>query len=232
MFFVTCNCLPNRFPSQTLSLFHSQNSYLQVLHALWESEIFLGIRVESFCVAFPLSSISVFVSSASPVEVIEEIISHWTPRNDVITSFLGVQCEINLRVFNQGNKLVGPQDGSLPAVCLCDCSHLLSVSPWSLPRSLLSESHICSVSFSSLSLNGHNQHNRLFGRKPLFTSVKRESHGLSSQWPLGNQMFSSYCAFLIQKLVHRRGKQRMDKTTHLVVARKSAKAALPLIVLM
>ena len=43
------------------------------------------------------------------------------------------------------------------------------------------------------------------------------------------QMFSSYCAFLIQKLVHRRGKQRMDKTTHLVVARKSAKAALHLL---
>ena len=43
------------------------------------------------------------------------------------------------------------------------------------------------------------------------------------------QMFSSYCAFLIQKLVHQRGEQRMDKTTHLLVARKSAKAALPLL---
>ena len=38
------------------------------------------------------------------------------------------------------------------------------------------------------------------------------------------QMFSSYCEFLFQKLVHQRGEQRMDKTTHLLVARKSAKA--------
>ena len=111
--------------------------------------------------------------------------SPWTPRN----------YEINLRVFKQGNKLVGPQGAwyirrGFPCSLSMWCPHLLSISPWSLPRSFLSESHIFFVYFSSLSLSGHNQQNRPFGWKPLLASEKRESQGLSRQWPLGKSRCS------------------------------------------